>query len=389
MWTTSPSVRCPGCGSRRRTPYRIGCCCACTAAGSSAGRSTRTGRCSATSPRQSGRGLWSSTTAWRPNTRTRLRSTMRPRSTAGCSIRASIRPRIAFAGDSCGGGLVITTQLRAREQGLPLPAAALPFSPWVDMEVTGDSYDTNRDRDAFFHRDLVRDLATLYVGAGGDPRDPLVNPLYGDLTGFGPIYIQVGGGRGAGRRCSAALRTRPQGRRRGAARCLPRHAAHLPDGGRPGSRGRRCDSRRMAGLAPAGAAQGAVMTGKAEFERRTEPFRRGAAGALLPDARLGRTRPRTWCRRRTCGRGARTRLRRPLLAAGLALPHRHQRLPDRARAARQAGAARRVWAVPATIPTARRATEPEVAWLEPIPDALVGLATRRRSSPPGTACGWR
>jgi monoterpene epsilon-lactone hydrolase len=100
--------------------------------------------------------------------------------------------RIVFTGDSAGGGLVITTQLRAQQLDLPLPAASMPFSPWVDMEVTGDSYDANRDRDAFFHRSLVRDLAAMYVG-GGDLRDPLVNPLYGDLTGFGPIYIQVGG----------------------------------------------------------------------------------------------------------------------------------------------------------------------------------------------------
>ena len=101
--------------------------------------------------------------------------------------------RIAFTGDSCGGGLTITTQLRARDRGLPLPAAAMPFSPWVDMEATGTSYDTNRDRDAFFHRDLVRELAGVFLGPEGDPRDPLANPLYGDLTGFGPIYIQVGG----------------------------------------------------------------------------------------------------------------------------------------------------------------------------------------------------
>ncbi len=100
---------------------------------------------------------------------------------------------VAFTGDSCGGGLAITTQLRAREQGLPLPAATMPFSPWVDMEVGGSSYDANRDRDAFFHRDLVRGLVDIFLGAGGDPRDPLANPLYGDLSGFGPIYIQVGG----------------------------------------------------------------------------------------------------------------------------------------------------------------------------------------------------
>lgn len=101
--------------------------------------------------------------------------------------------RIVFAGDSVGGGLAITTQLRARSDGLPLPAASLLFSPCVDMELTGDSYDANRDRDAFFHRELVRELVAMYVGPGGDLRDPLVNPLYGDLTGFGPIYIQAGG----------------------------------------------------------------------------------------------------------------------------------------------------------------------------------------------------
>lgn len=100
---------------------------------------------------------------------------------------------IAFTGDSVGGALTITTQLRARSMGLPLPAAAMPFSPAVDLEATGASYDVNRDRDAFFHRDLVRGLMSVYLGADGSTRDPFANPLYGDLTGLGPIYIQVGG----------------------------------------------------------------------------------------------------------------------------------------------------------------------------------------------------
>ncbi|TCC21903.1 alpha/beta hydrolase [Kribbella speibonae] len=100
---------------------------------------------------------------------------------------------VLFTGDSAGGGLTITTQLRARSVGLPLPAGAMPFSPWVDFEATGASYDENRDRDAFFHRDLVRGLAWIFLGPDGSPRDPFVNPLYGDLTGLGPIYIQVGG----------------------------------------------------------------------------------------------------------------------------------------------------------------------------------------------------
>ena len=105
-----------------------------------------------------------------------------------------IRPdHIAFTGDSAGGGLAITTQLRAREQGLSLPAAALPFSPWVDMEVTGKSYETNQDRDPFFYQESVRQFAGIFLGEGGDPTDPLANPLYADVSGLGPIYVQVGG----------------------------------------------------------------------------------------------------------------------------------------------------------------------------------------------------
>jgi monoterpene epsilon-lactone hydrolase len=76
---------------------------------------------------------------------------------------------IAFAGDSTGGWLAITAQLRARDQGLPLPAAALLLSPVVDMEVSGESYETNRDKDPFFAKELVRGLAGSFLSEVGDP----------------------------------------------------------------------------------------------------------------------------------------------------------------------------------------------------------------------------
>lgn len=100
---------------------------------------------------------------------------------------------IVFTGDSAGGGMAVTTQLRAASVGLPLPAGAMPFSPWVDFEANGASYDANRERDAFFDRDVVRGLSFVFLGSEGSPRDPFVNPLYGDLSGLGPMYIQVGG----------------------------------------------------------------------------------------------------------------------------------------------------------------------------------------------------
>jgi epsilon-lactone hydrolase len=101
--------------------------------------------------------------------------------------------RIAFAGDSVGGWLAITVQLRTRELGLPLPAAALLMSPCVDLETTGKSYETNRDSDPFFKRDVVRGIIRGFLGEDTDARDPRVNPLYADLTGLGPLYIQAGG----------------------------------------------------------------------------------------------------------------------------------------------------------------------------------------------------
>jgi len=101
--------------------------------------------------------------------------------------------RIAFAGDSVGGWLAVTAQLHAREQGLPLPAAALLMSPCVDMETTGKSYETNQDSDPFFKRDVVRGIIRGFLGEGTDTRDPRANPLYADLSGLGPLYIQAGG----------------------------------------------------------------------------------------------------------------------------------------------------------------------------------------------------
>ena len=101
--------------------------------------------------------------------------------------------RIALAGDSVGGWLAVTVQLRARDQGLPVPAAALLISPCVDMETTGESYETNQDSDPFFKPDVVRAIIRSFLGDGTDARDPRANPLYADLGGLGPVYIQAGG----------------------------------------------------------------------------------------------------------------------------------------------------------------------------------------------------
>ena len=100
--------------------------------------------------------------------------------------------QVAISGDSAGGGLTMATLLAARAAGVPQPAAAVPMSPWVDLEGTGETMDTNADADMIVGRDGLKLMADMFV-AGGDIRDPLAAPLYADLAGIAPLYIQVGG----------------------------------------------------------------------------------------------------------------------------------------------------------------------------------------------------
>ncbi len=111
--------------------------------------------------------------------------------TAGISAR-----HIAFAGDSAGAGLAVTTALRARAEGRPQPAALMLLSPWVDLAGTAPSMITNRDRDVLFGGPTPMNgeaLVSMLLPARIDRKDPLVSPLYADLSGLAPAYVQVGG----------------------------------------------------------------------------------------------------------------------------------------------------------------------------------------------------
>ncbi|PSR66610.1 alpha/beta hydrolase [Nocardia sp. MDA0666] len=99
---------------------------------------------------------------------------------------------IAFAGDSAGGGLTITTALAARDAGLPLPAAIVAFSPGLDMTRTGASMETKAGIDPVFTRASLDHTGAMYL-AGQDAEQPLLSPaVSADLTGFPPILLQVG-----------------------------------------------------------------------------------------------------------------------------------------------------------------------------------------------------
>lgn len=99
---------------------------------------------------------------------------------------------IIVAGDSAGGGLTMATLLSLRDAGDPLPAAACLLSPWLDLEGSGETMDTNALRDPWFKPEDMRSIASYYCEQD-QLKQPLVSPVYGDLSGLPPIYIQVGG----------------------------------------------------------------------------------------------------------------------------------------------------------------------------------------------------
>lgn len=99
---------------------------------------------------------------------------------------------IAFAGDSAGAGLAVSTLMRARDAGLALPATAVLLSPWLDMEMQGESYVSRAAVDPMTQREKMVMMVRTYLGRGGNTHDPMASPIYGDLSGLPPMLIHVG-----------------------------------------------------------------------------------------------------------------------------------------------------------------------------------------------------
>jgi epsilon-lactone hydrolase len=99
--------------------------------------------------------------------------------------------RIFFVGDSAGGGLVLATLYKSRDDGFALPRAAVAISPWSDLALTGPSLSGNAKSDPMMDVYRLPAFARYYLGEA-DPRHPYASPLYGDPTGLPPMLIQVG-----------------------------------------------------------------------------------------------------------------------------------------------------------------------------------------------------
>lgn len=106
-------------------------------------------------------------------------------------LRQGVEPgKVVFAGDSAGGGLALACLVASRDQGLPMPAGAVLFSPWSDLSCSGETMKTLSDADVMFNPESLPEAAALYL-AGKPANTPLASPLFADLRGLPPLMIHA------------------------------------------------------------------------------------------------------------------------------------------------------------------------------------------------------
>ena len=97
---------------------------------------------------------------------------------------------IVIAGESAGGGLSLAILLALKEQNISMPAATVVISPWTDLTCSSNSYKTkNKVSVAPMNSWIV--FSKHYTG-DNPPNLPLISPLFGDLQGLPPIFINSG-----------------------------------------------------------------------------------------------------------------------------------------------------------------------------------------------------
>jgi salicylate hydroxylase len=100
---------------------------------------------------------------------------------------------IVLSGESSGGGLALALALTLKTAGGPLPAGIIGVCPFVDLTLRGPTISEFAGDDPAANRDVLAYLGASYF-QGHEPTDPLVSPLYGDLSGLPPMFLTASEG---------------------------------------------------------------------------------------------------------------------------------------------------------------------------------------------------
>jgi acetyl esterase/lipase len=107
--------------------------------------------------------------------------------------QAGSAAHVVVSGESAGGNLAVELLVAGKADGLTMPAAALLLSPMTDLTATGSSYAGKADVDPAISAQAIRTRTADYLaGTDTDRSDPLVSPIFADLSGLPPLLIQAG-----------------------------------------------------------------------------------------------------------------------------------------------------------------------------------------------------
>lgn len=98
---------------------------------------------------------------------------------------------IIMMGDSAGGGAALATALKAKDNGLAVPAALILLSPWTDLTLSGKTHGTSVDRDPIVSPEAIKMMTDAYLD-GAEPSHRYISPGLADLSGLPPMLIQAG-----------------------------------------------------------------------------------------------------------------------------------------------------------------------------------------------------
>lgn len=102
---------------------------------------------------------------------------------------------IVIAGDSAGGGLAAGTALAAIDAGLPLPAAVVLLSPWLDLANTVETRHSNYATESFIAGRVLWKISDALLPSAESQRDWRVSPFHAPdelLRQMPPTLVQVG-----------------------------------------------------------------------------------------------------------------------------------------------------------------------------------------------------
>jgi acetyl esterase/lipase len=98
---------------------------------------------------------------------------------------------LILAGDSAGGGLVLSLLIDLRDRRRPLPRMGVCLSPATDLTMSDVSIRTHAVSDLVLETRNMHQSVDIYLRET-DPRNPLASPMFADLHGLPPLLLHVG-----------------------------------------------------------------------------------------------------------------------------------------------------------------------------------------------------